>query len=63
MSPLSNPLKVSKEIVKMLRSDPMATGLVKEHIPVREILRLFNISDEELFHILHEPDPVPSKDV
>lgn len=63
MSPPSNPLKVSEGIAEMLRSDPLATGLVKEHIPVREILRLFNITDEEVFHILHEPDPVPSKDV
>jgi len=62
MNPPFNPnrpcvLKSSAAIAELLRADPVATGLVKEHLPVEEILRLFDISESEMCEIMQIPVP------
>jgi hypothetical protein len=47
----------SAAIAKMLRADPVATGLVKEHLPVKEIIRLFGISESDMCKIMQIPVP------
>lgn len=59
MNPPSNQsvLMTSAAIAKMLRADPVATGLVKEHLPVKEIIRLFGISESDMCKIMQIPVP------
>ena len=65
MTPQSNPLSRSAEIAKLLRSDPVTTGLVKEYMPVDEIIRLFDITESDMCKIMQIPvpaDPCDSED-
>ena len=55
--PSKSVLKSSAEIAKLLRADPVATGLVKEHLPVGEILRLFDISESDMCAVMNIPVP------
>jgi len=55
--PSKSVLKSSEEIAKLLRADPVATGLVKEHLPVGEILRLFDISESDMCAVMNIPVP------
>ncbi len=56
MSPQSDRLpcvlKTSATLAALLRSDPVAAGLVREHMPADEIIRLFNISHSEMCQIM-----------
>jgi hypothetical protein len=47
----------SAAIAKLLRADPVATGLVKEHLSVGEILRLFGISESDMCAVMNIPVP------
>ena len=55
--PSKSVLKSSAEIADLLRADPVATGLVKEHLPVEEILRLFDISESDMCAVMNIPVP------
>jgi hypothetical protein len=55
--PSKSVLKSSAEIAELLRADPVATGLVKEHLPVGEILRLFDISESDMCAVMNIPVP------
>ena len=59
MNPPSNQsvLMTSAAIAKLLRADPVATGLVKEHLPVKEIIRLFGISESDMCAVMNIPVP------
>ncbi len=61
--PSKSVLKSSAEIAELLRADPVATGLVKEHLPVEEILRLFDISESDMCEVMNIPVPAdPGED-
>ena len=55
--PSKSVLKRSAEIAELLRADPVATGLVKEHLSVGEILRLFDISESDMCAVMNIPVP------
>lgn len=55
--PSKSVLKSSAEIAELLRADPVATGLVKEHLSVGEILRLFDISESDMCAVMNIPVP------
>jgi hypothetical protein len=61
MIPRSNPrpsvLKTSAQLAELLRSDPVATGLVREHLSAEEIIGMFNITESEMCQIMQIPVP------
>lgn len=50
-------LKTSAQLAEVLRSDPVATGLVREHLSAEEIIRMFNITESEMCEVMQIPVP------